>query len=1068
MKKTIFSILISVFLPMPALLGQQIAHPEDEVIGQEGMGEANILNPEDMPVPAGRRGDCGALKGPNGALSSATVLTAEEGASYTTCLGWDDKGNPSAVVDPAGFLTEMEFDLLQRPTSVHDPLGEILEYFYDPQSRIRQMTQSNNFNPNGDPANRAVELEYDSIGNVVRRQITGGDGTRQHYTPDETTKAMVGPDNALGSVLEYNSYGLPGSAGTGIIDAQGNASQEVLGRTRYEYDASGRVTAILDGSGRRTAFRYDDLGRVRETVFADNSSVFVQYDDAGRVRKREGKDRSGNVLSRVEIDYDNMSRPVEMRTTKPGDINTWKVTWAYRINGTAVDVTYFWNNVRYASETKNYDALGRLNNSTAPGAGTVSAAYDSAGRLERITHSATGLAQRYQYDAKGRLQFVRDGLDNLYGYQYNGLGNLSNTFRPMGNPTQIQYDANGRPLNSSTGEVRSNFSYDEAGRLRGGDFGDMYPGFMNAYQRETGLLASTAIQGQTTYQILERDASGQVTRAVDAGEVEFSFYYDTLGRLLQIAAEKDGGLQYRNFSYYGDGRVKGIGESVALPADRFAEMSGPANHSQNIALRAVNRLLGRLTYDNRLKSVVWFAYDGAGNLREESRWIQGRWLTTTVQYSASQDALWTTFVYPSGFRMERRSDAAGRLVVANGRLANGNFAGKAALDYAAGSPRLERIRFGNNESRESYVYDPSGRITRVSVFSTSAGRPERKLGEIDYKYSPLGTLIAEKEWISPVANQNLVKAFTFGYDDLGRLKSWSGASAEQVDGVANNGRNAPENAAAIQRFWLTPRGDRTRISTHDPNGTLTGGHLLKSFSYSLRMDGVPQSATRNLCSFTEGGSFGQCEPNDSPVDVAFDPDPNGNLQSARAGNAAGPTYVYNLFGQLVEVNDPAANNRRIQYYYDALGRVISRQVWENQRVVADQQFVWDGARLSEVRNITSRNRSGEVSREDTIRYLYGFGSSDVLASYDGRSTRYHHSHPDGSTFLLTLGGNVNQWFAYSPFGETRVLDWIQGRETQRPFANTLSLRLFGGAMVDPLTGFYFLGSWYDPVHGHGF
>lgn len=1022
--------------------------------------------PPGVGLPVGRHGNCESLRGPTGMLQRQIVHVGD--VDYTACFGWDATGHLAGIVDSARFFTEFEFDLLGRPVLTRDATEEELQKTYNSQSQLNQLIQSNNWNPTNDAQNRTLQYRYDSVGNILSQQVGGGQNTRLHYTPDAEIKAAVGPDGALANIFDFEG-GMLQSTGTALVNNSGEVTSESLGRSHYQYDFLGRTSQVTDGAGRQTTFRYQNSDLDQQIVFADQSSFYSHYNVSGTLRWQEHRNRNGGVLQKQEFTYDTMGRLTEVRISKPGNNNIWKIRNTYQDNGLTVVTTQLLNDTAHSTTTKRYDGLGRMTSTESPGSGSLTYDYNRrTGRLETVQHGALGLMQRTNFDALGRLEWIVDGLNNFIRYEYNGIGDLARIFRSGTGTIELKYDTNGHLISKDTrGTQHIGFAYDDAGRLQGLDFG-AFPSFRSFFQRETGLLDFISIQDQTVFDILERNANGQVTRSRDANGVEFTYYYDLRGRLIQEGALKDGGTQYRNWSYYDDERVKSVGESVAIPADRFSEMRGYGNHSQNAAHRAVNRVLGRPTYNNRLKSVVSFAYDSAGNVVEESRWIQGRWLRTTVNYAAVQDALWKTLVYPSGFRMEKKIDAAGRLVLVNGRLANGSFVGKATLDYQADSPRLDRIRFGDNESQERYMYDAAGRVTTVSVFKTTVGEREQQSARIDYKYSPAGALIAKKEGVSPVANQNLEKGTTFGYDGLGRTITWSAVPPVEIDNVANNSHDpAPSNRDAMQRYFFNQTPTRQKSSTRDTTGALLGSVVTgRTFEYTQRFDDAPLTARQMACDLTQEGAPFRCDNDVADVDIAFDPDGNGNLRAMRAGNAAGPTYTYDLFGRLLSVVDPAANNRRIQYYYDGLGRVISREVRENQRLVSDMNYIWDGATLSEARKILSRNRSGEVTAETATSYLYGFGSSDVLASYDGMVTRYHHSHPDGSVFLLTRNGDVVQWFAYSPFGETRVLDWVNNAEAQQTLADAETLRLFGGSLVDPLTGFYVLGSWYDPVHGH--
>lgn len=1035
---------------------QQVQRPDDMNVPQADLGleEPNVLRPEDM-VPVGNRGDCGSLRGPYGKLASQTVHVGD--AHYTTCFGWDGRGNVERMVDPAGFLTEFRYDLLDRPTNVIDPLREGLQMGYNAASQVETMMQSNNFNPNNDPANRTIGYQYDGVGNPTQQSTVNGDVIRSVYDPDMQMKAVIGTDNSLGTAYEYEGLGRIESIGIGDVNAEGELINQGLGKKQFSYDEFGRVHGVSDGNNRWTTFVYDALGRVEEIRYPDSTSVHSHYDAASRVTWREVRGRGGVVMQRTDYDYDVMDRITEVRLTKTGDPNVWKTTYTYQDQGAVVMVSQFLNNRQYATQTRRHDGLGRTVSMESPGTGILNYRYDSAGRLERLEDSVNGLLKRYQYDALGRLQFVRDGLDNIFAYQYDGLGDLSGFFRPGASPVQMRYSESGRIFQRQTGDNVISYSYDEAGRFEGvsyGHGGEWLPGIHTTYASNTGLPLNQEMAGQRVYEVLERDLNGNEKRWRNANGVTFSMDYDVMNRPTLLTAEKDGARQYRYWSYYDDGKVKVMAESVATPPDRFAEVRNPVRG------RSVNRTMawirGVPSYDTKLKSVIYFAYAVMGNVVEENRWIQGRWLRSTTQIEGSRIGSLVTITYPSGFGMDRHFDQSGRLANVNG-VHRGSAMGSAAFTYQPNGPRLQKIRFVENRSvEERYTYDAAGRMTQIRLVKTPAGGNESDLIRNGYKYSPLGNLIAHNMVISPAAGQNLVRTYTFGYDPEGRLlfRSHVGGDRDgetEFNAFDNNAVSAPVDEEEVHRFTYNARGDLEEVLLRDPDGYLTGEEIPdKTVDYQLRADGVPESAD-------EGDRH-----------ILFDPDQMGNLQAQRDENEVGPTYEYDLFGRMVAVVDPAQNNRRIEFQYDPLSRVIARQVMENNVRVDDFQYIWDGAFLSEVREILTRNRAHEVSREIMISYLYGVSPNHVLASYDRRWLRFHHAHPDGSIFALTYRSNLTQWFRYTPYGLPQVLDWGGRNERINDLTDSLTLRLFGGALVDPLTGFHFLGGWYSPEHGRVF
>ena len=181
----------------------------------------------------------------------------------------------SAITDPAGRVTQLEYDAAGNLTQVTDPDGTSDQYAYDAGHHLT-MKQ--------DKLGRQEQLFYDFAGRLERS--VAADGSERRFAPLQTQgllppTATIRPHDApVAQVL--------GEPFARISDANGNirsiqldrAGQQVDGR-----DAVGRlpaitrnddnlVTQVADGRGRITLYEYDTRGNV-VSVHDENSGGTV-------------------------------------------------------------------------------------------------------------------------------------------------------------------------------------------------------------------------------------------------------------------------------------------------------------------------------------------------------------------------------------------------------------------------------------------------------------------------------------------------------------------------------------------------------------------------------------------------------------------------------------------------------------------------------------------------------------------------------------------------------------------------------------------------------------------------
>jgi RHS repeat-associated protein len=578
-------------------------------------------------------------------------------------------------------------------TSLRHSNGTALTLSYNAQGRLRQV-----IDPNGDIA----LYEFDASGEHLIRVTTTAGTTEYTYTTDANgtrahALASITFHDGTRWFFEYDSKGrlarqewdvgaqavrfIYDVASYSVIDAQDNSTivfhddlfrvrqiRDTLGRisqasysgannpvtlsaagggaANISYDSRGRPTSVVnplgesqtltyeanhsrlssfeDALGHPLNFGYDANGNLSAATYADGTTEQYGYDAQGNVT------RSVNRLGQV-ITYTFNSRGQPIRKDLPGGAH---VDYTYNARGnleTVVDAT----------GTTRLDYIDPQDPSlvtkiTYPNGRSLQYTYQN-GRRVRMTDQS-GFTVNYQYDAAGRLEFLRDGSDNLVTqYAYNAVGLLIRETRGNGATSDYVHDDAGQLLEithrAPDASIQSKFlySYDGLGRR----------------------TSMTTLEGTTTYGY---DGVGRLTSALLPSGRAIAYAYDAAGNRTAVT---DNGL---TITY----TVNALNQYEAVGADvQTFDAAGNLVSSSNVFSRtnyrydAEGRLISQITpqgtwtyeYDvfgNRIASSfngvrtqylvdpfglsdVVAEYDGAGNL--QAHYVHGFGLTSRVDAS---------------------------------------------------------------------------------------------------------------------------------------------------------------------------------------------------------------------------------------------------------------------------------------------------------------------------------------------------------------------------------------------------------------------------------------------------
>lgn len=399
---------------------------------------------------------------------------------------YDAAGRLVRHVDASGRESRYELHADGLPLARIDALGHRLQYQYDASRRLVVLT-----NENG----RFHRYAYDARNNIIGEQGFDGRVTRYDYDPSdflvERRELGIRPGPGV-EVAEENVAELlrtcyrRDEAGRIVEKVAARARDKSLLRTRFEYDAVGRVL-VASSAGGRLEFAYDDEGRVlaqtsliqgrtqvvqhaydalgnrTETVLPDGRRLGQEYYGPGYlhritldddvlseierdVMQRETVRRQGSLTS--YFDYDVMGRRTAQRARKD-DISAQDQV-ARRYIYDRVGNLEAMSDLRFGQSVYRYDALDRLvradderfafdpAHNLVDGGGVVpdnrvvryedrQFVYDTHGNMIEKRIGSHTLMQ-LKYDPEHRLEsatIVRNGVRQQVSYGYDALGRRS-------------------------------------------------------------------------------------------------------------------------------------------------------------------------------------------------------------------------------------------------------------------------------------------------------------------------------------------------------------------------------------------------------------------------------------------------------------------------------------------------------------------------------------------------------------------------------------------------------------------------------------------------------------------
>ncbi|MEQ4724913.1 RHS repeat-associated core domain-containing protein [Nonomuraea sp. B19D2] len=274
-------------------------------------------------------------------------LKVSRGSTQETAYGYDELGNPTQRIDPAGTST-FTWDKANRLETATDPVtGRTLTYGYDPASRLKTITASS-----GTASTQAID--YDNMDRITGQTLKNGAGA-------ELAKITYGWDKD-DNLTTKTTAGLAGA-----------------GTNTYGYDRAGRLTSWTAPGGATTAYEWDAAGNRTKA----GNATFT-YDERNRLDSGDG------------TDYTYTPRGTLATSTKGGATTNYTFDAFDRL-------------IADGDSLYSYDALDRITSRIRSTAKQIFAYAGLGNDLAAITDSGGAVQAKYARDAGGGLLGLKEG-----------------------------------------------------------------------------------------------------------------------------------------------------------------------------------------------------------------------------------------------------------------------------------------------------------------------------------------------------------------------------------------------------------------------------------------------------------------------------------------------------------------------------------------------------------------------------------------------------------------------------------------------------------------------------------
>jgi len=479
-------------------------------------------------------------------------LTLERDADNgDTHYSYDLLGNMTSLTDAEGQITQVEYDLYNGARVITDPVIETPNdattiirrneaglpliigerdgrggiYTYDDYNRLTQVSYSFYNVKTFQTETIEENYQYDAYGDLI--QISNNAVSYSYdYTLRHELKSKT--DNRLNKTMSW-TYDPIGNIDT-KTDYQGDI-------THYQYDSTGKLTALQNQAFLQVSYHYDGAGRLIDRILSNGAKTRYQYDDDNRLIQLINSSANSTEVENLNYQHDEVGNITQIANSSNGKTTDYQYDALYRL--TTVDSSDNTEDRSYS-----YDKVGNRKTETKNGTTYFYCYHETdctqnpqGNRLYNIkTGSQTGtLYRQFSYDNAGRINAKTNELGQLmYGINYNAKGRAE-SISTLNGTKQFAYDPNDYRIKKDNqlyhleGE-HLEATYNTNGELKNSYFrGVIVDEIVNGYSYHSQALGA----GDWTNYTYHHDQINSVTALTGHnGTTEETTNYDVFGATL--------------------------------------------------------------------------------------------------------------------------------------------------------------------------------------------------------------------------------------------------------------------------------------------------------------------------------------------------------------------------------------------------------------------------------------------------------------------------------------------------------------------------------------------------------
>jgi len=900
----------------------------------------------------------------------------------------------------------------------------------------------------------------------------------------------------------YDANGKFAYAITRTYDEQGNVLSESnpidQKKTTAEYDPKGRQTLLVSSSERlKQKMRYDLQGRLRE----------VEKIGDGKTRTSKYKYNKIDQCTEHEDSFKNT-------TTFGCDPISGKV-----IHAESPPIRSYENTSLKVTHSFGCDSLGREISHTDPNSHTTKTQYNAYGKPILVLHP-DGTKEKYTYYLNGNLKQAVDQEENCTTYTYDELDQITSktitsaagkelsleTYEYKGThlikstnagkrKTFYSYDGAGRKITEENDAERTEFEYDELGRLKKTKTinENLTLVAVTEYdllnrpveERQEDLLGKT-IFSQVFY---EYDADGNksvITRWVADKKAKELFIYDSLNRLIK----QEDALGYSTKIDYDEDFRNDLGQRVlkkthtdpmglqtidiydALDRRSSAEIKSTRTlNLENFYRDAGGNLTKQVStiYSNSPPTrvvTVWREYDSLDRLKSLTE-AYGTSHSKTTRYTYTPRGQLNQTIKPDEVVLERTYDGLGRLTALNSSDCSCSY----TYEYND-SGELIKLNDLLTNTATTRMYDRADRLEQETLANglqlkiTGYDGAQRRKGLIlpdgtyvGYEYDPLSV----KKVSRLDASSNILYSHEYLEQDLGghllqqRLIGKGGVMDFTYD---LNGRKSQQSHAVVTHRVdrYDPSGNILQLTTVTPNSSHSSEYTYDDLSQLTSEKGVFNHI------YSYDSHYNRLEKDGAQISIN---DLNQIAHEEFRYNSngcpiykSGVTYSYDALDRLIEISKEGTS--RMVFSYDGLHRRLSKSLynWANGwQFVSEQRFLYDG-----------QNEIGIVDTAGKIQELRVLGPTPHAEIGAAIALELHsqvyaplHDLCGNVAFLIKPDDNTPvESYRYTAFGEESIFNPQGDPITNSQVGNSWR---YSSKRTDESGLVYYGRRYYDPTLG---